>query len=452
MLDSVSASLAESRAIRLPPGPRGYPIFGTKPMMKWNTLEFMLQSSRDFGGVVSLSKGVTLVSHPNYIQYILQDNISNFRKNAGGNVWGGKSLALSEDEVWERQRRRLQAVFQRQHNEVLAGRVLLATDRMLERWRKREGAKVDIEREMVWLLLEALVETMFGAGLNGPSEELAESINNVHDYFNRRAQEAIMLPLSWPTPANRRYHRSFAYLQSFITRSISERRAAGAPEGDLLAMLMAVKDPETGEEMNDAQLYDEVLMLLLLGHQTAAMALTWTWYALSRFPQVEAGVREEVGAAFGGRAPAPDEAVRLPYLRRVLEETLRLYPPTWMISRMVLADDQIGGYDIPAGSLVVFGPYVTHRQPDIWERPEEFDPGRFSPERSAGRPRFAYFPFGGGPRRCIAGSFAMMELPLILARVIQHYRLRRATRRPVAPQITLVLRPRRGLKMTLERA
>ena len=452
MTDLVSTTVAGSPATKLPPGPKGYPVVGIAPMLKWNVLPFMVRTSRDFGGVAALGKGLFLVSRPDHVQYILQDNIANFRKNNGpGTQWGGRSLALSEEEVWERQRRRLQTVFQRQHNETLAGRVLLATDRMLERWRTRDGARVDVEREMVLLLLEALVETMFGAGLSGPQDELTEAVHDVHEFFNLRAQATINLPLSWPLPANRRYQRGIAYLNGFITRAIGERRAGGAVQGDLLAMLMAAKDPETGEEMSDAQLYDEVLMLLLLGHQTAAMALTWTWYALSRFPQVEAGVRDEVGAAFGGRAPEPEAAARLPYLRRVLEETLRLYPPTWMISRVVLKDDQLGGYDIPAGSVVVFGPYVTHRQPDIWERPEEFDPGRFAPERSAGRHRFAYFPFGGGPRRCIAGSFAMMELPLILARVIQRYRLRRPARRPVKPRVTLVLRPRGGLKMTLER-
>jgi cytochrome P450 len=453
MSDLASApDVAFERALKLPPGPRGYPVVGIAPMLKWKTLPFMVQASRDFGGVVSLGKGMFLVSDPAHVQYILEDKIGNFRKNnRPGTLWGGQSLALSEDGVWEQQRRRLQTVFQRQNNTILAGRVVVATERMLDRWQARVGRKVEVEREMVHLVLEALVETMFGAGPKGPLEELTEAIHTVHSTFDRRAQATISLPMSWPTPANRSYRRSISFLETFIKRSIRERRDSGASEGDLLAMLIAAKDPETGEEMSDAQLYDEVLMLLVLGHQTAAMALTWTWYALSRFPRVESEVRREIATAFGDRVPAPDEVARLPYLRQVLSETLRLYPPTWMIARMVLSDDQLGGYDIPAHSLVVFGPYLTHRQPEIWERPEEFDPDRFSPQRSAGRHRFAYFPFGGGPRRCIAGSFAMMELPLILARVIQHYRLHRPAGRPVGLNVTLVLRPRRGLKMGLER-
>src|SRR6185436_9081378 len=178
MTDLVSTTdVAEPPAIRLPPGPKGYPVVGVAPMLKWNVLPFMVQVSRDFGGVTSLGKGLFLVSRPDHIQYILQDNVANFRKNnRRGTQWGGQSLALSEEEVWERQRRRLQSVFQRQHNEILAGRVLLATDRMVERWHRRDGAKADIEREMVLLLLEALVETMFGTGLTGPAEELTVAI------------------------------------------------------------------------------------------------------------------------------------------------------------------------------------------------------------------------------------------------------------------------------------
>lgn len=439
---------------KFPPGPRGYPIVGIGPMMSRDTLGFMLKVSRDFGGVVSLGKGLFLVSHPDDIRYILQDNIGNFRKNnRRQTLWGGRSLALSEGEAWEAQRRRMQTVFQRQHNETLAGRVLVAAERMLERWRAQErtGRPFDVEREMVRLILEALVETMFGAGTHGQTGELTEAIHEVHQRFDRRARASFSLPLSFPTPANRRYERALAFLKDFIDRSIAERRGGGGEASDLLGLLVAARDPETGEAMSDDQLHDEVLMLLVLGHQTAAMALTWTWYALSRFPAVQARVSEEVASAFGGRPPRPEEAVRLTYLHRVLEETLRLYPPTWMIARAVLADDRLGGYDIPAGSLVVFGPYVTHRRPEIWERPEEFDPDRFSPERSAGRPRFAYFPFGGGPRRCIAGSFAMMELPLILARVAQEYRLHLVAGHPVVPQPALMLRPKRGLKMTLER-
>jgi len=423
-------------------------------MLNRDTLGFMLQASRSFGGVVSLDKRLFLVSHPESIQYILQDNVKNFRKNAGrGAEWGAHSLALSEDEAWEQQRRRLQAVFQRQHNEILVGHVLAATERMMERWDAREsrGKPVDVEQEMVRLILDALVEMMFGSSLRGQAGELMESIDIVHRTVNRRAQASISLPPGFPTPANRRYGRALTFLRSFIDGAIAERHAGAQGEDDLLGMLVNARDPETGKVMDDGQLHDEVLMLLVLGHQTAAMALTWTWYNLSRFPDVEAQTCEEVRSILGGLPPAPGDVACLPYLRQVLEETLRLYPPTWMISRVVLADDELGGYDIPGGSLVVFGPWVTHRLADFWESPEEFEPGRFSPARSASRPRFAYFPFGGGPRRCIAGNFALMELPLIVSRVVQRFRLRLVDGDRIVPQPTLVLRPKKGLRMVLKR-
>jgi len=214
-------------------------------------------------------------------------------------------------------------------------------------------------------------------------------------------------------------------------------------------MLLAARDEETGEGMNDQQVRDEVMTLLLAGHETTSATLTWIWYLLSQHPEVEQRLHDEVDRVLGGQPPTVDRLDDLPYTRQVIQEAMRLYPPAFFVIRHAIADDEIGGYPVPANSLVLLMSHAVHRHPAFWEEPERFDPERFTPERSAGRPRFAYFPFGGGPRICIGNSFAMMEAQLVLATVAQRYCLRLLPGHPVELQVSLTTRPRHGLPMTL---
>jgi cytochrome P450 len=237
---------------------------------------------------------------------------------------------------------------------------------------------------------------------------------------------------------------------------IAERRRGGGVEEDLLALLMEARDEETGAAMDDRQLRDEVITLFLAGHETTANALSWALYLLATHPDVEERLRAELDevldAGGGPRVPTLEDLPRLTYTKTVVDETLRLYPPAWITNRQAIADDEILGHRIWAGSYVTLSPYVLHRHPGYWDRPEEFDPGRFTPERSAGRPRFAYFPFGGGPRQCIGQSMALVEAQLVLATVLGRYRLRPASDRPVEAQALATLRPRSGLSMIAEPA
>jgi len=219
---------------------------------------------------------------------------------------------------------------------------------------------------------------------------------------------------------------------------------------DLLSLLLSVRDEETGQGMNDKQVRDEVITLLVAGHETTSNLLTWTWYLLSQHPEVEQRVHAEVDKVLGGQLPAVEKLSELRYTHMVLEETLRLYPPAWIFSRKIIADDELGGYDIPKNGMILLSPYTTHRHPAFWEDPEEFDPERFTPERSAGRPHYAYFPFGGGPRMCIGSSFAMMEAQLILATIVQRYSLRLVPGHLVEPEALVTLRPKHGLPMLLQ--
>jgi cytochrome P450 len=223
----------------------------------------------------------------------------------------------------------------------------------------------------------------------------------------------------------------------------------GDDTGDLLSMLMKARDPGTDQGMDETQWRDEVLTLLFAGHETTAAALAWTWALLAQHPHVQARLHQEVVAVLGGRTPTSTDLPNLPYTKRVIEEALRLYPPTWITARTPLEDDEIGGYAIPAGSVVLLSPYVMHRHPRFWEAPTVFDPERFTPARAVGRPRYAYFPFGGGPRQCLGKHFALQEAQLIVAMVAQRYRLQLVPGHPIIPQPLLALRPRDGVRMML---
>ena len=231
---------------------------------------------------------------------------------------------------------------------------------------------------------------------------------------------------------------------------IVERRRAPEDRGDLLSMFMLAEDEDTGERMNDTQLRDEVMTIVLAGHETTANALTWTWYLLTQHPDVEAKLARELAEVLGGRVPTMRDLPQLPYTHMVIQESLRLYPPAYVFHRSAIAEDTIGGYPIPPGQVVSISPYVVHRHPSFWENPETFDPERFTPERVAGRHRFAFIPFAAGPRQCIGATFAMTEAQLVLATVAQRYRVRLVPDATVKPYTAITLRPLHGIQVTLQ--
>jgi cytochrome P450 len=254
-----------------------------------------------------------------------------------------------------------------------------------------------------------------------------------------------------PSPANLRFKKATRELRSLVLKIIADRRREGRDYGDLLSMLLAVRDEETGEGMNDEQLRDEVLTLILAGHETTATALSWIWYLLSQHPEVEAKLHAELDEVLGGRTPAMSDLANLNYTGMVVDEAMRLYPPVWGVGRAAIDDDEIMGYRIPKGSNLALVQWFAHRHPAFWENPEGFEPERFSAERSAGRPRYAFFPFGGGPRMCIGNIFALTEAQLVLAAVAQRYRLRMVPGHRIELQPLVTLRSRYGVKVTLER-
>jgi cytochrome P450 len=345
----------------------------------------------------------------------------------------------------------IQPIFGRRALAPLSSVVTEATAQMLRRWRAgaSAGIAVDVERESIGVVLRILVKSLFGDDLGRETEAVIQAIATTHNYFETQSRALFRIPRSVPTPANLRFRRAFATLTDAFLRVVDERRRKPSQNHDLLGRLLEARDRNTGEGLTRRQLHDELLMLSLLGHKTTALALTWTLYLLSTAPAAEQRLYEELTNVLDGRSPTLDDLPRLIYTRQVIEESMRLYPPAWLIGRVALEDDEIGGYRLPARATVVLSPYLLHRHPEFWEEPEVFDPDRFSPERSGKRPRFVYLPFGEGGRTCVASSFAMMQLATILAEVVRACRLRLVPDHPVKPEVRVVLRPHRGLPMTV---
>ncbi len=453
--------MTTSVAIRRPraaPGPRGHALLGSLPAYRQGRLRFFTDTAREYGGVVRVRLGprvIHLVSHPDGIKHILQDNHRNYRKGERYDRLVpvlGRGLLTSEGEFWLRQRRLAQPAFHRQRLGAFATIMTEATAAMLARWEREawRGQPLDIAAEMMRLTFAIVGRTLFSADVSGEADAVGQALTIALREADRRIRSTIPLPERLPTARNRRVREAIRTLDGVVYNLIAARRdGRDAREGDLLAMLLAARDEETGEGMSDRQLRDEVMTIVLAGHETTANALAWTWYLLSQHPEAEEHLRAEVATALSGRTPGIEDLAALSYTRMVIEEAMRLYPPAWAVGRTALVDDEIGGYRIPAGKTVVLSPYVTQRLPQFWDDPERFAPERFRPERVAARPRFAYFPFGGGPRLCIGNGFAMLEAQLIVAMVAGRYRLRLVPGQRVEPEPMVTLRPRGGLPMTL---
>jgi len=458
--------------LKSPPGPGSRPSLDDLRTLRDGPHAFLLQIARQYGDVVRYPVGplaVYLVVHPDGVKRVLQDNAKNYSKdtfqyNLLSSITG-RGLLTSDGDFWLRQRRLAQPAFHKQRIAGFSGLMMAYAEAMLARWDgfAARGEPIDVAAEMMHVALQIVGKALFSIEIGDQADELAQATLVVLDHIVGRARTFGIVPQWLPTPGNLRYRRALQTLEGAINATIaSRRRDSGDPaRADLLAMLMSAREVETGEGttipeaersgMTDRQLRDEMMTLLIAGHETVASALAWVWYLLATDPAAEAKLHAELAAVLGGRAPEVDDLPDLRYTLAVFEEALRLYPPAWIITRKALADDVIGGYRVPANALVVTSPYVTHRQAAVWPEPEVFDPDRFAEARVAERPRFAFYPFGGGPRLCIGDQFALTEARLIIASVAQRYRLRLVPGHPIAVEPGVTLRPKHGLMMKLEK-
>jgi cytochrome P450 len=430
-------------------------IMGALRPLVADPLAFITEAAREHGDVVQFRLGninTFLLRHPDAVKHVLVDNNHNFNKQTHGykrlRELLGNGLLTSEGEFWRRQRRIAQPGFHRKRIAGFGETMVEHTLDMLAQWddRARLGQTVDILHEMSKLTLRIVAKTLLDSEVGHVTDAVAEAVEVVNEFANKAVSNVLMPPMSFPLPVLNRVRKAAQRLDEIVIGLIEERRADGTDHGDLLSMLMGARDDD-GSGMTDVQLRDEVMTMFLAGHETTATALSWTFYLLSTHPGVTRRLEAELQEALGGRPPTVEDLAQLPYLDQVVQESLRLNPPAWLIDRMVVDDDVIGGFRVPAGSMVLMSPFLTHRHPEMWPNPEGFDPDRFAPEAVAARPRYAYFPFGGGPRQCIGNGFASMELRLIVATILQRARPWVMPGQDVQRQPLITMRPKGGIEM-----
>jgi cytochrome P450 len=436
-----------------PPGPPGRFLLGNLPDFARDVLGYFTFCAREYGDVTRLRLGLYdayLFNHPDLVDEVLRKQRENFIKHRF--FWRhvtaifGTGLLTSEGEFWLRQRRLAAPAF---HPDRIAnyGDVMVSyTDRLVDGW--RDGETRNVHDDMMRVTMEIVSKTLFDADVESDADELGRAFEIVLREIAVRFRRPFKIPDWVPTPGNLRYRRGIRRLERLVFRILGERRADPHDRGDLLSMLMSARDDE-GKAMSDGQLRDELVTLFLAGHETTAIALSWTWHLLSQHPLVKDRLVKELFDELDRRPATVGDLPRLPFADAVVKEAIRLYPPAYVLGREALADCEIGGWRIPAGATVFMSPWVMHRDPRWFGSPEKFLPERWLDGLAARLPRFAYMPFGGGPRVCIGDRFAMMEAVLILATVARRYRLERVSDDEIVPFPSITLRPQGGVWMKL---
>jgi len=417
-----------------------------------NPLEYFTKIAREYGDIAGLrvlNFKTIFINHPDTIEEVL---VTNARKYSKGRVLRankhvfGEGLLTSEGDFWLRQRRLAQPAFHRARIASYAATMVAYAQRMLDGW--RDGDERDAHQEMMRLTLQIVGKTLFDADVERDAQEVGKSLELLLE-IGADFRRTIFVPHWLPTPANLRVKREVAQIEKILYRIIAERRGSGRDAGDLLSMLLAAQD-EDGSRMTDRQLRDETITLFLAGHETTASTLSWTWWLLAQNPAVEAKLQAELDSVLGDRTLSLDDLPKLAYTGHVITESLRLYPAAWGMARLAVEDHEIAGYPVTKGMGLAMAQWVVHRDPRWYDAPEEFLPERWNDDLLKRLPRFAYFPFGGGPRQCIGNSFALMEATLILATIARKFRLRLVANHPVVPLASITLRPRHGVRVTLE--
>ncbi|MBP7963680.1 MAG: cytochrome P450 [Caldilineaceae bacterium] len=431
------------------PEPPAHPLWGHMRQAQADPLGFHL-SLGAYGPVVGYRAGlwpVIFVHHPEAVGHVLQANYANYSKETFAYALVRRSLGdgllTTDGERWLSRRRLMQPAFHRKRIEGLAPPMVAAAEAALARWQM--GQPLEIAGEMRRLTLDVVGRTLFGVNTLDQAEPVGAALTTVLEQSLGQLRSRWMWLwglLDTLTPGSRRFHTARRELDQVVEAIIARKRAQPQAENDLLDLLLAARDEESGAGLSDEELRTEVLTLLVAGHETTALALTWAVILLAQHPDLEQRLRAELNSTLAGRTPTMADLADLPYLDQVVSEVLRLYPPVWGFSRRAINADEIMGHPIPARSRVMISPYVTHRHPDFWPDPDRFDPDRFTPNQAALLPRFAYFPFGGGPRQCIGNTFALTEIKLVLATLLPRLHLTLADNRRIETLAQASLSPR----------
>src|SRR6185312_3841833 len=440
-------------ARRLPPGPRTpvrtFVHFAADPL---GCIESLARTYGSISSCLLLRQRVFLLNDPELVKELLVVKHRSFVKDRGIQVAKrllGEGLLSSEGEFHKRQRRLSQPAFHRERIAAYGAEMVRRSARMRDGW--CDGAVVDAAKEMNKLTLGVAGQTLFGADVDREAADVGRALTEALESFTLVRMSFADIMEKLPLPSTKRWIAARAHLDRIVYGMIEARRRSGEDNGDLLSMLLLATDTEgDGSAMSDVQLRDEAMTIFLAGHETTANALTWTWYLLAQHPEAEAKLHAELDTVLAGRLPTFEDVPALRYTEMVFREALRLYPPAWGTSKLLIAPWQIRQYALPAGTVVAAISYLVHRDPRYWPEPERFNPDRWTAEAETTRPRFAYFPFGGGPRQCIGEPFAWLEGILILATLAQRWRLRLVPGHPVVPEPLITLRPKYGMRMLVE--
>ena len=444
----------EALSSKRPPGPaRSFPFAGLLTYRR-GPLPYFQNLAKQYGDISHFRIGpqqALFINHPDLIKDVLVTNHQNFMKGLvlqRAKRLLGEGLLTSEGDFHRRQRRLAQPAFHRQRVATYAAVMTEYAMRTAQRW--RDGETLDMSQEMMRLTLGIVGKTLFDADVESDSGDVGNAMSVVMELFDTLTMPFFELLQKLPLPQLRRFDSAREKLDRIIYRLIDDRRRSGIDRGDLLSMLLLAQDEEgDGGRMTDQQLRDELLTIFLAGHETTANALTWTWYLLSQHPDIEKKLHEEIDEVLGEKPAAFDDVARLKYTEMILAESMRLYPPAWAVGRLSIVDCEIGGYAVPPKTLVLMSQYVMHRDERFYPEPHVFDPLRWTAEARESRPQFSYFPFGGGPRRCIGEGFAWMEGALLIATLAQQWRMRLFANHPVALKPLITLRPKHGMRMTI---
>jgi cytochrome P450 len=449
-------------SIQRPPGPKSRGITGNLPLASKDPLGLFLGWAREYGDIFhyrALHRHIYFINHPDLIKDVLITKAPSFIKGeamrANRRVFGNGLLA-SEGSFWLEQRRLIQPAFHHSHIEAYARIMVSSTERMLASWDEiADEQPRDIHQDMMRLTLEIVAMALFSVEIASENDRVAVALDTLMELSQGIRLILPEMLRRFPTRNNRRYDQAVRQLDEVVYGLIRERQANPAATSqrgfeDLLSTLLATRY-EDGSAMPAQQVRDEVMTLLLAGHETTAVSLSWTWLLLSLHPEVEQKLWDELATVLNGRSPSMADLARLPYTERVVKEAMRLYPPVWAVVRTVAQDCEIGGYVIPTDSAVIMSPWVMHRDRRYYDQPAEFQPDRWLDPRYKTAPRFSYFPFAGGPRICIGAAFATTEAALVLATIAQKYQVRVETAAPIEPVPSITLRPRHGIPVTLTR-
>jgi cytochrome P450 len=437
-----------------PPGPKPHFLIGNMPLASRDPLIVLTRWAREYGDLFYYRAGwidVYFFNRPDLIELVLVRNHANLLKDrvVQNSRWFlGNGLLTSEGEEWKRQRRLTQPAFYRERIASHATLMTGYTEQMLAAW--QDGATVDVHQQMMNLTLRIVVRTLFGVEA-GEIDEISGALNTI---MRHTAGIRLLLP-PWsrylPIPGMGNVRRAIRKLNATVAELIDMRGAHchNDPE-DLLSTLFSARD-QNGATMSRNEVSDQILTFLLAGHETTALALSWTWYLLSQNPDAENKLHQEVDTVLGGKVPTLKDVPLLIYTDRVIKESMRLYPPAWSLAREVANEFEVGGYRIPAGANVVMSQWLLQHDPRFFKDPMRFDPDRWGTEGCQKLPRFAYFPFGGGPRQCIGAGFAMMEAVLLLSTIATQFKLRHIEQSPIIPVPSFTLRPKYGIPTRLSR-